>query len=141
MNALFIREPLAKHLMYSHGRPYDGIGFFLIDECVPSHLPVRFHILFVKFVKLVEMKQAKYTLVNETSSKNAGCDVTYRAMLHLGYCYFVSSPDIDTLVRLRRHYPEAPILGLSEVDTSARHAPVSISEAMNRLRREMSDLP
>ena len=87
------------------------------------------------------MKQVKYILVNETDSKNAASDVTYRDVPYLGYCCYVSSPDIDTLVKLRRHWPEAPILGESELDTSGSHAPVRVSEAMNQLRRAMSDLP
>ena len=87
------------------------------------------------------MKQVNYILVHETVRKNAGCDVTCRTLPHLGYCCFVSSPDIGTLCKLRRHWPEAPILGASELDTSSSHAPVRVSAAMNALRRAMSDLP
>ena len=87
------------------------------------------------------MKQVNYIIVHETVGKNAGCDVTYRDVPHVGHCCFVSAPDIDTLVRLRNHWPEAPILGDRELDTSSSHAPVRVSPAMNRLRRKMSDLP
>lgn len=100
------------------------------------------------------MKQVKYILVNETSSKNAGCDVTYHAMPHLGYCVecFASSRFqvhgskeraalLAQLCELRRHWPDAKILGVSELDLLGSHAPVRVSEEMNRLRREMSDLP
>ena len=87
------------------------------------------------------MKQVNYILVHETVCKNTGCDVTYRDVPHLGYCCYVSCPDIGTLVKLRKHWPEAPILGESEVDTSSSHAPVRVSAAMNSLRSEMSDLP
>ena len=87
------------------------------------------------------MKQVKYILVHETVTENAGCDVSYRTVPHLGYCCYVSSPHIGTLVQLRRHWPEAPILGESELDPSASHAPVLVSDAMNQLRRGMSDLP
>ena len=86
------------------------------------------------------MKQVKYILVHETARKNACCDVTYRHEPHLGYCCYVSCPDIDTLVKLRKHRPEAPILGVSEIDRSASHAPFQVSEAMNQLRRVLSDL-
>lgn len=48
---------------------------------------------------------------------------------------------IAELVRLRRHYPDAKILGLSEIDTSSAYAPIKVSPWMNQLRREMSDLP
>ena len=87
------------------------------------------------------MKQVNYILVHETACKNSACDVTYRDVPHLGYCCYVSRPDIGTLVKLRRHWPEVPILGESEVDTSSSHAPVHVSPTMNQLRREMSDLP
>lgn len=87
------------------------------------------------------MKQVKYILVNETVCKNTHCDVTYRAVPHLGYCCYVSCPDIGTLVKLRKHWPEAPILGVSEIDPSASHAPVWVNPEMNALRRQLSDLP
>lgn len=86
------------------------------------------------------MKQVKYILVHETARKNASCDVTYRHEPHLGYCSYVSCPDIDILVELRKQWPEAPILGMSEIDHSASHAPIQVSEAMNQLRRVLSDL-
>ena len=44
---------------------------------------------------------------------------------------------IDRLVRLRRHHPDAKILGLSELGPHC----VRPSEAMNALRRELSDWP
>ena len=100
------------------------------------------------------MKQVKYILVNETVCKNAHCDVTYRDVPHIGHCaecfavpgFKVQGSRerqalIDQLCKLRRHWPEAPILGVSELDTSASHAPIRVSDAMNQLRRELSDLP
>ena len=44
---------------------------------------------------------------------------------------------IAELVRLRRHHPDAKILGLSELGPHC----VRPSEAMNALRRELSDWP
>ena len=100
------------------------------------------------------MKQVKYILVNETVCKNAHCDVTYRSVPHLGYCIeCFAVPEfkvqgsrerqalIDELCRLRKHWPEAPILGMSEIDPSASHAPVRVNPEMNALRRQLSDLP
>lgn len=100
------------------------------------------------------MRSIKYILVHETGSKNADCDVTYRALPHIGHCIVCDASSkwqvpgsksraalIDRLVRLRRHYPETPILGWSELDTSYRSAPVRVNPDMNVLRREMSDLP
>lgn len=45
------------------------------------------------------------------------------------------------LVRLRRHYPDAKILGLSEIDLSSAYAPIKVSPLMNQLRRELRDWP
>ena len=100
------------------------------------------------------MKQVNYILVNEKASKNAQCDITYRDVPNIGHCaecfavpgFKVQGSReramlLDELVRLRRKWPEAPILGISELDTSSKHAPVRVSEAMNALRRELSDLP
>ena len=104
------------------------------------------------------MKTVNYILVHETVRKNAGCDVTYRTLPHLGYCamcFAVSGFKVqgsserkallNELCRLRRHWPEAPILGESELPSTSSgqgsHAPVRVSAAMNALRREMSDLP
>ena len=105
------------------------------------------------------MKQVKYILVNETVCKNTHCDVTYRAVPHLGYCVecFASSKFqvpgskeraalIDQLCKLRKQWPDAKILGLSELPSTGSgtyysHAPVHVSDAMNAIRREMSDLP
>ena len=100
------------------------------------------------------MKNIKYILVHETSSKNPVCDAQHRDVPNVGHCVecFAGSRFkvqgsrerkalIDLLCRLRRHYPETPILEWSELDTSYEHAPVRVSPAMNQLRRELSDLP
>ena len=100
------------------------------------------------------MQNIKYILVHETSSKNLDCDVTYRDVPNVGHCVVIDAGFkwqvsgsksraalLDRLVRLRRHYPETPILGWSELDTSYEHAPVRVNPEMNALRREMSDLP
>lgn len=44
---------------------------------------------------------------------------------------------VDLIVDLRSHFPEAKILGTSEIDGKT----IRPSEAMNRLRLELSDLP
>lgn len=44
---------------------------------------------------------------------------------------------IDLLVDLRSHFPEAKILGTSEIDGKT----IRPSEAMNQLRLQLSDLP
>ena len=100
------------------------------------------------------MKTVNYILVNEKASKNTQCDITYRDVPKIGHCVVCDASSkfkvpgsseraalIGTLVKLRKHWPEAHILGMSELDTSSKHAPVRVSEAMNQLRRQMSDLP
>ena len=49
---------------------------------------------------------------------------------------------LDLLVELRQHFPDAKILGLSEIDGKELHSRnIIVSDAMNVLRRELSDLP
>ena len=48
---------------------------------------------------------------------------------------------LDELVRLRRQWPDAKILGVKELDPTASHTPIRVSPEMNRLRRALSDLP
>jgi hypothetical protein len=43
----------------------------------------------------------------------------------------------DLLVELRRHYPEAKILGIKEIGDYI----IRVTEEMNQLRSELSDLP
>ena len=100
------------------------------------------------------MYQIKYILVNDSTAKGSGCDSRHRFIPHIGHCAecfaipgfkvrgsMERAKLLDELCRLRRHWPEAPILGVSEIDLSASHAPVRVNPEMNALRREMSDLP
>lgn len=49
---------------------------------------------------------------------------------------------IHLLLDLRKHFPEAKILGVSEIDGRELYCKnIIVSDAMNVLRREMSDLP
>ena len=49
---------------------------------------------------------------------------------------------ISLLVELRRHFPDAKILGLSEIDSKEPHSRnIIVSDAMNVLRRKLSDYP
>ena len=100
------------------------------------------------------MYQIKYIIVNDSAAKGSAYESRHRFIPHIGHCamcFAVSGFKVqgsserkallNELCRLRRHWPEAPILGVSELDTSSSHAPVRVSAAMNALRREMSDLP
>ena len=92
------------------------------------------------------MKQVKYILVNETDSESAVRAIHNSRVSDFRHSIIVNGKKrshqqlIDQLVELRRQYPEAKILGVSEIDTSATYAPIRVSEAMNRLRRELSEL-
>lgn len=49
---------------------------------------------------------------------------------------------INLLVKLRKQYPDAKILGVSEIDGRELYSKnIIVSDAMNVLRRELSDLP
>ena len=88
------------------------------------------------------MKTIKYILVNETSSENAVRAIRDCHLPDIGYnhiveaCNLSKSELIGQLCRLRRHYPNAKILGISEL---GEHG-VQPNGTMNRVRREMSDL-
>jgi hypothetical protein len=45
------------------------------------------------------------------------------------------------LVELREHWPNAKILGVSELDITSSRAPVRVNPWMNELRSQLSDLP
>lgn len=100
------------------------------------------------------MRTIKYILVNETGNETAVRAIHNSTVSELRYhteCFAVPGFKIqgskeramllNELVRLRRHWPDAKILGVSEIDPSASHAPVRANPEMNALRREMSDLP
>ena len=49
---------------------------------------------------------------------------------------------LQLLVRLRKHFPEAKILGVSEIDGKGLHSRnIIVSDAMNQIRRALSDYP
>lgn len=91
------------------------------------------------------MRNIKYILVNDAGGKSRICNARHRFIPHLGHCLVVDcgnrSELIDQLVWLRRHWPDAKILGVTELDISSSHAPVRVNPWMNELRRELSDLP
>ena len=91
------------------------------------------------------MYAIKYILVNDSAAKGSGCESRHRFIPHIGHCVDISCGDrtvlVEQLCKLRKQWPDAKILGLSELDTSASHAPVRVKPEMNALRREMSDLP
>ena len=87
----------------------------------------------------------KYIIVNDSAAKGSAYESRHRFIPHIGHCIDINCGNrtvlIEQLCKLRKQWPDAPILGESELDTSSSHAPVRVSTAMNALRREMSDLP
>ena len=87
------------------------------------------------------MKEIKFILVNETDSDQGGYAIGDSRGAEFGQHIIVNSQGLsrrelmDRLVSLRRQYPDAKILGVSEIDGER----IRPSEAMNRLRREMSE--
>ncbi len=53
----------------------------------------------------------------------------------------LTSDTASQLVKLREHWPNAKILGVSELDIASSHAPVRVNPWMNELRSRLSDLP
>lgn len=103
------------------------------------------------------MRNIKYILVNEACSKSTACHSCHRFIPHLGHCFVVEAPGfsdssrdqrtkindqlLDKLVRLRKQWPNAKILGTSELDITASHNPIRVNPWMNELRKALSDLP
>ena len=101
------------------------------------------------------MRTIKYILVNETGNETAVRAIGNSPVSELRHHNVIINAVpgwrvagsgerqalIDELCRLRRHWPDAKILGVSEIDPSTSHAPVRVNPEMNALRREMSDLP
>ena len=100
------------------------------------------------------MQNINYILVNDTNSENAAhaihnsrvSDIRYRStVVNAPRKWQVAGSKertdiIKQLVFLRRHHPEAKILGLSEIDTSAGYLRIGVNSAMNQLRRDLSDM-
>ena len=93
------------------------------------------------------MRNIKYILVNESYSETAVRAIRNSHVSEFRHSHIISAaglsrPElISVLLLARKQWPEAPILGVSEIDPSASHAPVRVNPEMNALRREMSDLP
>lgn len=94
------------------------------------------------------MKEIKYILVNDSAAKSSIVKSEYRHVHPLGNCIVVEpglwnmeqhQALISELVRMRHHWPDAKILGLSEVNSTSTYAPVRVNPRMNQLRRELSD--
>lgn len=89
------------------------------------------------------MHTIKYILVNDAADKSPACISRHRFIPHIGHCIELDCGNrpalISQILKMRGHWPNAKILGHSELDTSASHAPVKVNPFMNELRRELSD--
>ena len=89
------------------------------------------------------MKQIKFIFVNDTSSPTPTPSALSSIASDFRHSHLVdatglSRPDLlKGLLLARRHYPSAKILGLSEISGKG----IIASDSMNKLRRELSDLP
>ena len=99
------------------------------------------------------MQTINYIFVNETGSEDAADAIRSSHVSEFRHHITVNGTGLSIsdgeehkallckLCRLRHHYPNAKILGVSEVNTPSMHTPIRVNPAMNALRREMSDLP
>ena len=89
------------------------------------------------------MRNVKYIFVNETSSLSPTPDALGSITSDFRYSHIIDAAGlsrselIQLLVLARHHYPEAKILGLSEIN--GRN--IRPSDSMNQLRKELSELP
>ena len=90
------------------------------------------------------MQTVNYILVNETGTQNAARNINGCHLPDIGHHVIVEAGGMEKrgalireLCRLRRRYPNAKILGVSEIDGKRIRA----SDEMNALRRALSDCP
>ncbi len=87
------------------------------------------------------MKPVNYILINETATQNVRRTLRDCHLPNIRHHIIVENCErqdlIRQLVHLRLLYPEAKILGISELYMNS----IRPNEKMNALRRELSDLP
>ena len=97
----------------------------------------------MKLETLYSMKPIKYIFVNETTSPSptpaflGSISADFRHSHIIDALGLSHSDLINVLLLARRHHPSAKILGLSEISGKG----IIASDTMNKLRRELSDLP
>ena len=99
------------------------------------------------------MKLVKYILINESYSEDAVLAIRNSRVSDFRHSHIISAaglarPElISVLVLARKQWPSAKILGISELGLEVRDGRIISSgrlcpsDAMNVLRRELSDLP
>ena len=98
------------------------------------------------------MKLVKYILINESYSQDAVLAIRNSRVSDFRHSHIISAaglthPElISVLVLARKQWPSAKILGLSELGLEVRDGRIVSSgrlcpsDAMNQIRRELSDL-
>jgi hypothetical protein len=99
------------------------------------------------------MKLVNYILVNESYSENAVLAIRNSHVSDFRHSHIISAaglthPDlIRILILARKQWPDAKILGISELGLEVRDGRIISSgwlcpsDAMNQIRRTLSDLP
>ena len=99
------------------------------------------------------MKLVKYILVNESYSEDAVLAIRNSCVSDFRHSHIISAagltrPElISVLVLARKQWPSAKILGISELGLEVRDGRIVSSgrlcpsDAMNAIRRELSDYP
>lgn len=90
------------------------------------------------------MKTVNYILVDEAGTQNAVSNINGCHLPDIGHCVIVDAGNLEQrgalireLCRLRHRFPDAKILGASEIDGKN----IRVNEDMNTLRRALSDCP
>ena len=99
------------------------------------------------------MKQVKYILVNESYSQDAVLAIRNSRVSDFRYSHIISAaglsrPElISVLLLARKQWPSAKILGISELGLQVSDQRIVSNgrlcpcDAMNQIRRALSDLP
>jgi len=99
------------------------------------------------------MKTIKYILVNESYSQDAVLAIRNSRVSDFRHSHIISAAGltrrelISMLLLARKRWPSAKILGISELGLEVRGQRIISSgrlcpsDAMNSIRRELSDLP
>ena len=99
------------------------------------------------------MRQIKYILVNESYSEDAVLAIRNSRVSDFRHSHIISAagltrPElISVLMLARKQWPSAKILGISELGLEIRDGRIVSSgrlcpsDAMNSIRRELSDYP
>lgn len=112
----------------------EGLVLNPTDVCIPAHIiqgpvydPDKYNHCSI-FIRYCGSIRPKAWLMQ--SGTNCSTIMAQRAAL------------LQLLVELRQHFPDAKILGVSEIDGRELYCKnIIVSDAMNVLRRELSDMP